>query len=170
MCVEVDVAATVGVAEPVDAYLFGQLHVADEAHHHPVEGNIILGHGQPVEVLQAFRKLVSVALPGQQADGLLVVDPVTATHSQPPLQRLLQSLLERQAVRVYSVPVLLCQDEVEGDEASELAREPDPLGEAEERQQCLVGATLFGEAFEQGGLEGLLKEAAHCVDRGVLRL
>lgn len=72
--VEVDVAAAIGVAEAVDADLLGEDHAVDVVHDDFVEGHVVLGHGEAVEVLEALRELVSVAIFGEQTDGLFVID------------------------------------------------------------------------------------------------
>lgn len=72
--VEVDVAAAIGVAEAVDADLLGEDHAVDVVHDDLVEGHVVLGHGEAVEVLEALRELVSVAIFGEQTDSLLVID------------------------------------------------------------------------------------------------
>lgn len=54
-----------------------------------MEGNVVFGHGETVEVLQAFTELVRVPLPREQANSLFVIDPVGRGKVQLGLESLL---------------------------------------------------------------------------------
>ena len=135
-----------------------------------MEGDVVFGHGETVEVLQAFSELVSVPLPREQADCFLVVDPVGRGKVQLGLEPLLQRLLEAETVGVDPISVFLREDKGKGNEPLEFPRQSYSFWEAEHGEEGLIGSSLFGESFEQHGFEGLFEKSAHCMSILVLRL
>jgi hypothetical protein len=95
-----------------------------------VEGHVVLRHRQSVEVLQAFRELVSVAFGRKKTHCLLVVNAICGRKIQFGLQWLFQGLLEAKTVGVDAVPVFLREYKGESDEAFQFTRETDAFGKA----------------------------------------
>ena len=126
-----------------------------------MEGNIIFRHGKPIEVLHAFRKLISVAMFRQQTNSLLVKDLIRRVQVKLILDRLVQAFFKRQAIRINPVPIFLRKYKVEANKPLQLLGEVNSFRKAKDRKQGVVDFIFFRIFLEQYGFKGLLKEALH---------